>query len=59
MLGLAANPTCSLVDALADRLEDARTDALATLARTRYGPQAVPLGKPQVSGLVRGVGGGT
>jgi integrase len=27
------------LEALADRLEDARTDALATLARTRYGPQ--------------------
>jgi hypothetical protein len=47
------------LDALADRLEDARTDALATLARTRHGPQLVPLEKPQVSGLVRGVGGGT
>ena len=44
-------------DALADRLEDARTDALATLARTRHGPQVVPLEKPQVSGLVEGVGG--
>jgi len=47
------------LDALADRLEDARTDALATLARTRHGPQVVPLEKPQVSGLVGGVGGGT
>jgi len=47
------------LDALADRLEDARTDALATLARTRYGPQVVPLEKPQVSGLVESVGGGT
>ena len=46
------------LDALADRLEDARADALATLARTRYGPQVVPLEKPQVSGLVGGVGGG-
>jgi integrase len=47
------------LDALADRLEDARADALATLARTRNGPQVVSLEKPQVSGLVRGVGGGT
>lgn len=47
------------LDALADRLEDARADALATLARTRYGPQVVPLEKPQVSGLVGGVGGPT
>jgi integrase len=47
------------LDALADRLEDARTDALATLARTRHGPQVVPLEKSQVSGLVGGVGGGT
>jgi integrase len=47
------------LDALAGRLEDARTDALATLARTRHGPQVVPLEKPQVSGLVGGVGGGT
>jgi integrase len=38
------------LDALADRLEDARTDALATLARTRHGPQVVPLETPQVSG---------
>ena len=47
------------LEALADRLEDARTEALATLARTRHGPQVVPLEKPQVSGLVGGVGGGT
>ena len=47
------------LDALADRLEDARADALATLARTRRGPQVVPLEKPQFSGLVGGVGGGT
>jgi len=47
------------LDALADRLEDARADALTTLARTRHGSQVVPLEKPQVSGLVRGVGGGT
>jgi hypothetical protein len=42
------------LDVLADRLEDARTDALATLARTRHGPQVVPIEKPQVSGLVEG-----
>jgi integrase len=47
------------LDALADRLEDARADALATLARTRHGPQVVLLEKSQVSGLVGGVGGGT
>ena len=47
------------LDALADRLEDARPDALATLARTQRGPQVVPLEKPQVSGLVGGVGGPT
>jgi hypothetical protein len=47
------------LDALADRLEDARADALATLARTRRGPAVVPLEKSQVSGLVGGVGGGT
>jgi integrase len=47
------------LDALADRLEDARADALTTLARTRHGPQVVPLEKPQVSRLVGGVGGGT
>jgi hypothetical protein len=47
------------LDALADHLEDdARANALATLARTRHGPQVVPLEKPQVSGLVEGVGGG-
>ena len=47
------------LDALADRLEDARADALATLARTQRGPQFVPLEKSQVNGLVGGVGGGT
>jgi integrase len=47
------------LDALADRLEDARTDALATLARTQRGPQVVPLEKPLVSGSSKGVGGGT
>ena len=31
------------LDALAGRLEDARTDALATLARTQRGPAVVPL----------------
>jgi hypothetical protein len=46
-------------DALADRLEDARADALASLARSRHGPEVVPLEKPRVSGLVGGVGGGT
>jgi hypothetical protein len=45
------------LDALADRLEDARADALATLARTQRGPQVVPLEKPQVSGSSGGVGG--
>jgi hypothetical protein len=30
------------LDALADRLEDARTGALATLARTQRGPAVVP-----------------
>jgi hypothetical protein len=40
------------LDAPADRLEDARADALATLARTQRGPQVVPLEKPQVSGSV-------
>jgi hypothetical protein len=47
------------LDALADRLEDARTGALATLARTQRGPVVVALEKPQVSGPVGGVGGGT
>jgi hypothetical protein len=31
------------LDALAGRLEDARVDALATLARTQRGPAVVPL----------------
>jgi hypothetical protein len=33
------------LDALAGRLEDARTDALATLARTQRGPAVVPIRK--------------
>jgi hypothetical protein len=31
------------LDALAGRLEDARADALATLARTQRGPAVVPI----------------
>ena len=31
------------LDALAGRLEDARTDALAALARTQRGPAVVPI----------------
>ena len=31
------------LDALAGRLEDARADALASLARTQRGPEVVPL----------------
>jgi hypothetical protein len=33
------------LDALAGRLENARADALATLARTQRGPTVVPLRK--------------
>jgi integrase len=47
------------LDALADRLEAARAEAVASPARTRHGPAVVPLGTPQVRGLSGGVGGGT
>ena len=42
------------LDALAGRLEDARTEALAALARTQRGPAVVPSGKVLVSDLIRG-----
>jgi integrase len=45
------------LDALADRLEDVRAEAVASLARTQRGPAVVPLGTPQVRELSGGVGG--
>jgi hypothetical protein len=36
------------LDALADRLETARAEAVASLARTQFGPAVVPLGTSQV-----------
>jgi integrase len=45
------------LDAIADRLEDARAEAVASLARTQRGPAVVPLGTPQVRESSGGVGG--
>jgi hypothetical protein len=47
------------LEALADRLEAARAEAVASLARTQRGPAVVPLGTPQLKELSGGVGGGT
>jgi hypothetical protein len=44
---------------LRDCLEDTRAEALVSLARTQRGPAVTSLEKPQVCGLMRGVGGGT
>jgi hypothetical protein len=42
------------LDALAGRLEDARADALAALARTQRGPAVAPLRERAVSDRFRG-----
>jgi hypothetical protein len=39
------------LDTLTDRLEAARAEAVASLARTQRGPAVVALGTPQVKGL--------
>ena len=42
------------LEALAGRLEDARAEALASLARTQRGPAVGPCGKAQVSERISG-----
>ena len=45
------------LEALADRLENARAEAMASLARTQHAPAVVLLGTPQVTESSGGVGG--